>query len=269
MQKETQKAHSGQYDPLRGAATADKGRRPGSRGTRWVESAARAAGDSAPALARPVTLVATQRPLVVGAIAAALGRSPRLVVEPLDQDPAAAASEAVQRANAVVVDVEPAPAVALRLCQELRACRPAVPIVALLCCGEGPPDFHLRALRTVGIDGVLSLDQPVGQVESVLESVLRGNFALGATLGPTQAAALGIGRDRRRVRPGAQGEERPVTARDAELLCLLKEGRSNAEIGARLHLSQSTVKDLVGAWAARAGVEGRVRLAVWADRQGF
>ena len=220
-------------------------------------------------LARSVVVVATSRPLVAAAMSGALGARGSFAVEVVDLDVSCAHQAPVVRAAAIVVDVEQAPAIALRFCQEVRACRPAEAILALLCCPEGPKDFHLRALRAIGIGGVVSLDSSTEQVEAAIETVARGDFALYAPLSPSQAAALGLQPDHRASKTGRRGDERPVTERDVELLRMVKEGLSDAEIGSRLNVSASTVKADIGAWCRRAGVTGRVQLAVWAERHRF
>ena len=50
---------------------------------------------------------------------------------------------------------------------------------------------------------------------------------------------------------------------------MLVEGLDNAEIGRRLHLSASTVKNHVSSILAKLGVESRVQAAVHAVRAGL
>lgn len=61
---------------------------------------------------------------------------------------------------------------------------------------------------------------------------------------------------------------RGVTAREADVLRLLADGLSNAEIGARLHLSVRTVESYVSALLSKLGARGRGQLTAAALRLG-
>ena len=56
--------------------------------------------------------------------------------------------------------------------------------------------------------------------------------------------------------------KRRLTARELEVIELVRQGLTNAEIGARLDLSPWTVKRHVARVLARTGCRGRVDLAV-------
>ncbi|GAA4730922.1 LuxR family transcriptional regulator [Actinomycetospora chibensis] len=57
-----------------------------------------------------------------------------------------------------------------------------------------------------------------------------------------------------------------VTAREAEVLRLVVDHRSNADIAARLHLSTRTVESHVARLLAKTGTSDRAGLRTWADR---
>ncbi|MCF7553105.1 LuxR C-terminal-related transcriptional regulator [Pseudonocardia sp. WMMC193] len=65
------------------------------------------------------------------------------------------------------------------------------------------------------------------------------------------------------VEPGAA---LPLTARDREIVALVVRGRTNAEIGAALHISANTVKQTLKRIFARTGVQNRTELAARAAR---
>jgi DNA-binding NarL/FixJ family response regulator len=61
----------------------------------------------------------------------------------------------------------------------------------------------------------------------------------------------------------------PLTPREEEVLHLLVEGLSNKEIGARLHLSEGTVKNYVSAIIAKLQANDRTHAVVTALRRGL
>ncbi|UQA34972.1 response regulator transcription factor [Streptomyces sp. HNA39] len=60
-----------------------------------------------------------------------------------------------------------------------------------------------------------------------------------------------------------------LTTREREVLVLLAEGLSNTEIGKRLYIGTTTVKDHVSVLLGKLGVANRVQAAVRAHRQGL
>jgi len=60
----------------------------------------------------------------------------------------------------------------------------------------------------------------------------------------------------------------PLTERDEEPLVELAKGSTNAEIGAALHISLSTVKTHLGSIQAKFGARNRAEVAAWAWRTG-
>jgi DNA-binding CsgD family transcriptional regulator len=77
------------------------------------------------------------------------------------------------------------------------------------------------------------------------------------------------------VRPRAgrpRGPRRPdgsLSAREEEVVALLAAGAPNAEIAARLFLSERTVQDHVANAQKRLNLSGRAALAAWAAKQGL
>jgi DNA-binding NarL/FixJ family response regulator len=65
------------------------------------------------------------------------------------------------------------------------------------------------------------------------------------------------------------GEIEPLTPREEEVLHLLVEGLSNKEIGARLHLTEGTVKNYVSAIIAKLQANDRTHAVVTALRRGL
>jgi DNA-binding NarL/FixJ family response regulator len=66
------------------------------------------------------------------------------------------------------------------------------------------------------------------------------------------------------VRSGA-----PLSAREADVLRLLAEGKQNAEIARELFISRETVKKHVSSILAKVQADNRVQAAVYAVRKGI
>jgi DNA-binding CsgD family transcriptional regulator len=60
-----------------------------------------------------------------------------------------------------------------------------------------------------------------------------------------------------------------LTPREREVAALVAEGLSNAEIGERLMLRPGAVSSHLGNIMRRLGVRSRIRVAIWAVRQGL
>ncbi|WP_232074692.1 response regulator transcription factor [Phytohabitans suffuscus] len=60
-----------------------------------------------------------------------------------------------------------------------------------------------------------------------------------------------------------------LTARDVEVLTCLGEGLSNAQIGARLHLTEQTVKGYVSRVLTKLGCTNRTQAGLLAQRYGL
>lgn len=60
-----------------------------------------------------------------------------------------------------------------------------------------------------------------------------------------------------------------LTARETEIIRLLAEGLSNAEIGQRLHVETSTVKSHLGRAMTKIGSRDRLQTVVWAYQSGL
>jgi DNA-binding NarL/FixJ family response regulator len=70
-------------------------------------------------------------------------------------------------------------------------------------------------------------------------------------------------------RPAGDRAVGALTARELALLPLLAEGRTNREIGERLHISQHTAANHVRSILLKTGCANRTEAAAWALRQGL
>ncbi|MFD9689721.1 response regulator [Kitasatospora sp. NPDC059146] len=104
----------------------------------------------------------------------------------------------------------------------------------------------------------------------LLERLSEGPAKSGPTLptAPTAPAAPGVPPG---VPPGGRGGQLPdgLTLREAEVLALIAEGLSNAEIAQRLFVSQATVKTHINNLFAKTAVRDRAQAVAYAFRHGI
>ncbi|HYL55265.1 MAG TPA: response regulator transcription factor [Gemmatimonadales bacterium] len=101
---------------------------------------------------------------------------------------------------------------------------------------EAPDDALVAATLREGARGVLSYDAGVAEVTAAIEAV-----AAGLVVAPASARSALAARSSR-PEPGAS-----LTEREREVLALLAAGLPNRAIGARLGISEHTVKTYVAA----------------------
>ncbi len=175
--------------------------------------------------------------------------------------------EAIERAQALRPDVV---LMDLRMpvCDGLEATRrikrelPQLRVV-MLGVTEDEHDF-LSAVRC-GVDGYLVKDMR----PEVLFQELRG---LGNGEAPLSKVLTGklLRQLARQERPGAQTAVlEALSAREQEVLVLLAEGLSNAEIADQLGIAANTVRNHVRSLLDKLGVRNRVQAAVYAVRAGL
>ena len=121
----------------------------------------------------------------------------------------------------------------------------------------------LGALRA-GARGYLTKDAGAEEIRAAVEAVARGEAALDPAVQRHVLDALSD--------PAAGPEpELPdgLTPREAEVLALIAEGLTNAEIADRLVVSAATVKSHVNHIFAKAGVRDRAQAVVYAYAHGL
>jgi two-component system response regulator DesR len=111
---------------------------------------------------------------------------------------------------------------------------------------------YLRRALDAGAAGYLLKDAPSATLAEGIRAVYAGRRAID----PELAA-------------DAWGEADPLTDREREVLRLAGEGLSNAEIAARLHLSDGTVRNYLSEAIGKMGVANRVAAARLARERGW
>jgi DNA-binding NarL/FixJ family response regulator len=169
------------------------------------------------------------------------------------------APEQVARATVAVVDVAPDPEAAMSLCSALRAQRPELPILGVVCCPQSLPAWTLRGLLDGGVHGLIDLRTRRDEAERAVVAAALGDVVLQLQL-PRAATEL-----LREIFAGRQGR-RELQLQLLELVAL---GLPDHEIGRRLHLSPHTVKHQIEDLRTALRVRNRTELAAWAGKNGF
>lgn len=120
------------------------------------------------------------------------------------------------------------------------------------------PDLVASA-REKGADGYLSKTLPAAELVAALEAVHAGEKVF--TDSPPRA----------RSSPGLDwpGRRYGITDREAEILALITQGRSNAEVARLTYLSPNTVKSYIRSVYRKIGVESRTQAVLWGVEHGF
>ncbi|HEX6343127.1 response regulator transcription factor [Umezawaea sp.] len=124
-------------------------------------------------------------------------------------------------------------------------------------------EYVYEALRA-GASGFLLKDAAPADLIAGIRTVAGGD----SLLAPAVTRTL-IGRFASRVQPTTPDPEHPLTPRELEVLKLIAEGLSNAEIAAALVISHETVKTYVSRLLAKLGLRDRVHAVVFAHRAGL
>ena len=146
--------------------------------------------------------------------------------------------------------------------RQIIAARPSVKVLVLT---TFDLDEVLYEALEAGASGFLLKDVPYQELLRAIAAVHDGD----AVLAPAVTWRLITNAvDRRTARPVIPALE-GLTEREREVLTLLAEGLSNAEIGARLFLSEATIKTHVGRVLTKLGCRDRVQAVALAYRSGF
>ena len=123
-------------------------------------------------------------------------------------------------------------------------------------------NFHpdlIASAREQGVGGYLSKALPARELVAALERVHAGEFVVSEVSG--------------RVRP-ANGLDWPgrgegLTDREAEILALITQGLSNADVAAHTYLSPNTVKSYIRSVYRKIGAASRTQAVLWGVDHGF
>ena len=168
-----------------------------------------------------------------------------------------------ERPDVVLLDIRMPDVDGLTVLRELRTMQDP-PVVAMLTTFDAD-EYILTALNS-GAAGFLLKDTEPEQLAHLVRTLAAGGVVLSPKASRTLLSS----------HPGSEtavDEEAArvglLSSREREVLVLVAEGLSNADIGARIHLGAGTVKDHVSAILTKLRVTSRVQAALLAQRAGL
>lgn len=128
-------------------------------------------------------------------------------------------------------------------------------------------DDHVFDALEAGAVGFLLKETPPRQLEEALHTVAAGGSVLSPSVTRAVVRRLADGDHERRRDAADRVAE--LTDRERDVLVLLAEGGSNADIAAHINLSTATVKTHVSHLLLKLGTTNRVQAAMLAHRAGL
>ncbi|MBL0888683.1 response regulator [Myceligenerans indicum] len=206
-------------------------------------------------------LLADDQDLLRGALRTVLGADPLLdVVDEVGDGRAAIEAVRSHRIDVVLMDIRMPLLDGVRATEEITRLSPATKVLVLTTFDAD--ELVVAAIRA-GASGYLTKDTRPAALCRAVHDVAAGTSALA----PGVAAKV-VGLLRRSPRTDARALD-VLTPREAEVFGLIVTGMSNAEIGARLYLTQNTVKTHVRALLMKLGLRDRVHVVIYAYEHGL
>ena len=179
----------------------------------------------------------------------------------------AVALAAQHRPEVVLMDLRMPRVDGIEAIARLRDTQPDVRAIALTTFADD--ESVLGALRA-GARGYITKDASGDDIREAIISVAAGEAALDPAVQHHVVAALSGGDASRETAAGGGSSKLPddLTPREAEVLALIAEGLTNAEIAERLVVSTTTVKSHINHLFAKAGLRDRAQAVNYAYRTG-
>jgi DNA-binding NarL/FixJ family response regulator len=149
--------------------------------------------------------------------------------------------------------------------RRLRERNDAVRVIALTTYAD---DRSVVEALKAGARGYLTKDASAEEIHQAIQAVYRGEVAIDRAVQQYLVDAVVRGDRQDAIQAEAALPDR-LTAREADVLSLIAAGLNNAEIAARLSVSEATVKSHVNHLFAKAGVRDRAQAVRYAYQNGL
>jgi DNA-binding NarL/FixJ family response regulator len=146
-----------------------------------------------------------------------------------------------------------------RLEQGVEACKTASPMTRIILLTSHAGQSVMQRSLTCGLDGYILTDIEPAELRRACAMVARGESYFDA-----RVSGLLL----RRLQSARSGDDE-LSLREGEILTLIAAGLSNKDIGARLTVSEKTVKNNITCIFSKLGITARTHAAVYAIRNGF
>ncbi|SMC58748.1 response regulator [Kibdelosporangium aridum] len=167
---------------------------------------------------------------------------------------------ATERPDVVLMDLRMPKMDGVEATKRVRAEHPDTQVVVLTTYSDDESVF--AALRA-GARGYLTKDARAGEIAEAIAAVQRGE----AQFDPAIQRRLAETVTSRAV--STEGLPDGLTPREADVLRLIAEGRSNTEIAGQLVITEATVKTHINNLFAKIGVRDRAQAVTYAFRRGL
>ncbi|MDX3631199.1 response regulator transcription factor [Streptomyces europaeiscabiei] len=196
-------------------------------------------------------LLAEDQRMTRGALALLLGMEADIrVVAQVGAGDAIVDAALTHRPDVALLDIELPGMSGLDAAAELRDQAPDCRVLILTTSGR---PGYLRRVMDAGAAGFLVKDGPVEELAQAIRRVLTGE----TVVDPALAAA------------GLSAGPNPLTAHERDTLNASADGAAVADVAARLHLSESTVRNHLASAIGKTGTRNRMEAMREARRQGW
>ena len=168
---------------------------------------------------------------------------------------------AAERPDLVLMDLQMPLMNGVQAIRRLRVSHPRLPVLVLTTYMDDK--WLFEAIRS-GASGYLMKDRPRQELIDAIKGTAAGDAYLDPSVAGKVLSSVASGSSKKEL-----DQSYNLTEREQEILTLLAEGRSNAEISQRRWLSEGTVRNYTSTLFAKLGVSDRTQAVILAMRQGL